>query len=674
MRCRREGLRLALGTVLVAGCAVTGAPPPPAPDPWGEEARQLWAGLLAAADRRAVEPALFDRALAHRAAPLRRQLGLAVARIRDPAAAPWARRMLQDPDTGVRATAAFALAFVGDSSDVPRLASLLADAPTVGAEAAFALGRIGGPRAHTALVAWLSSAPATEDSTGVVGAALLALVRFPRGADRAAIARWIAHPNPGLRWRALYAAVRRPDPYWVPELLRRSEDPEPWVRALALRGLHPAAVDSAGQPVALVLARLRTAVRDAHPWPRLQAIRTAALYPPAVVHDWLADVLVRGDRHARWALVEALPRAPTHAPWAEDLARLVADTTQPLALRALALEAWAAVAPTSALPAVQRAALAPAWRLRAAAARAAAHLRDSLTLRRLRSDEDGRVAAAAWEASAVVGALDRYEALAGLGHPDPMVRAVAARSRAQDPRAEELPFVLETYARSLRDSMPDATLAALDWLASLARHGAPAVAAWQRRFPLPTEPVRRAYALERLRVFDPTLPPPYPLPPLGAPADYRALVDEVLAAPRPDLVLYVRSAGQDDSLVLTLDAEAAPRTVAHFRRLVAQGFFAHQEWPRVVPNFVLQGGDPRGDTNGDPGVHLRDEFTRRRYVVGTLGVALSGPDTGGSQFFITFTPQPHLDGIYTAWGQLRSGLAVAGRLLPGDTLRAARID
>ena len=109
-----------------------------------------------------------------------------------------------------------------------------------------------------------------------------------------------------------------------------------------------------------------------------------------------------------------------------------------------------------------------------------------------------------------------------------------------------------------------------------------------------------------------------------------------------------------------------------FFRLAEQGFFHGQEWPRVVANFVVQGGDPRGDTSGGPGYTLRDELNRHRYGAGALGMALAGPDTGGSQWFITHSAQPHLDGIYTVFGRVVRGQGVAERLIPGDTIMSIR--
>jgi cyclophilin family peptidyl-prolyl cis-trans isomerase len=88
----------------------------------------------------------------------------------------------------------------------------------------------------------------------------------------------------------------------------------------------------------------------------------------------------------------------------------------------------------------------------------------------------------------------------------------------------------------------------------------------------------------------------------------------------------------------------------------------------VVPDFVVQGGDPRGDGSGGPGYAIRDEINRLRYDRGALGMALSGPDTGGSQFFITLSPQPHLDGGYTVFGHVIAGDEVLDQIRLGDRI------
>jgi cyclophilin family peptidyl-prolyl cis-trans isomerase len=125
--------------------------------------------------------------------------------------------------------------------------------------------------------------------------------------------------------------------------------------------------------------------------------------------------------------------------------------------------------------------------------------------------------------------------------------------------------------------------------------------------------------------------------------------------------------------VIDLFGGEAPLTVANFVALARAGFYRGTAFHRVVPGFVAQDGDPRGDGSGGPPGSIRDELNRRRYARGVLGMALSGPDTGGSQYFLTLTPQPHLDGHYTVFGILREGFGVLDRLTQGDSIRSVEI-
>ncbi|KAB2949854.1 MAG: peptidylprolyl isomerase [Thermoanaerobaculia bacterium] len=126
------------------------------------------------------------------------------------------------------------------------------------------------------------------------------------------------------------------------------------------------------------------------------------------------------------------------------------------------------------------------------------------------------------------------------------------------------------------------------------------------------------------------------------------------------------------SFQIELAGREAPLTVLSFLKLAGQGYFDGLAFHRVVPDFVVQGGDPRGDGWGGPGYALRDEINRLRYGRGAVGMALSGPDTGGSQFFVTLSPQPHLDGGYTVFGRVVAGLEVLDRVRQGDRILAVR--
>jgi cyclophilin family peptidyl-prolyl cis-trans isomerase len=127
------------------------------------------------------------------------------------------------------------------------------------------------------------------------------------------------------------------------------------------------------------------------------------------------------------------------------------------------------------------------------------------------------------------------------------------------------------------------------------------------------------------------------------------------------------------AIVIELLGREAPLTVASFVRLVERGYFDGMRFHRVVPNFVVQGGDPRGDGWGGPGYQIRCELNALPYERGTVGMALDGRDTGGSQFFIAHTGQPHLEAAYTVFGRVVEGMNVVDRMLQGDRIRTARL-
>jgi peptidylprolyl isomerase len=120
-------------------------------------------------------------------------------------------------------------------------------------------------------------------------------------------------------------------------------------------------------------------------------------------------------------------------------------------------------------------------------------------------------------------------------------------------------------------------------------------------------------------------------------------------------------------ITLALYRDAAPFTVMSFLKLASKrAFYRGLTFHRVVPNFVIQGGDPRGDGWGGPGYSIRSEFSALTYETGSIGIASAGRDTEGSQFFITQSPQPHLDGRYTLFGRVISGMEVVDRILVDD--------
>ncbi len=118
----------------------------------------------------------------------------------------------------------------------------------------------------------------------------------------------------------------------------------------------------------------------------------------------------------------------------------------------------------------------------------------------------------------------------------------------------------------------------------------------------------------------------------------------------------------------------APKTVENFVTLAKKGYYDGLIFHRVVPGFVVQGGDPKGNGTGGPGYTIKAEFNKRKHVRGSVAMARAQhPDSAGSQFYITFGPQPHLDGNYTVFGQVVSGMEHVDKILVGDKMKSVRI-
>ena len=258
------------------------------------------------------------------------------------------------------------------------------------------------------------------------------------------------------------------------------------------------------------------------------------------------------------------------------------------------------------------------------------------------------------------------DVLARLSDADVVVRTAAADVAADTGLQQAVPTIVETLGKmqSSKDGEAMASLAealgrlrdmrALPLLERLSSDGDSAVARAAARAVgditgKPVQTARRA-----------------PRPP-AVPAEGLALVDRAVADPAHPLraVIHTRFGG----MTLRLYAMEAPLTVYSFVKLARSGYFDGLTFHRVVPNFVVQGGDPRGDGWGGPGYTIRCEYNPIWYGRGTVGMALAGKDTGGSQFFITHSPQPRLNGRYTVFAQVVSGVDVLDRLTEGDVMR-----
>lgn len=624
--------------------------------------------VLRLEDRREFDRVRFESWSRASSALVRRNAAKGAGRIGQRSAAPMLLRLLVDTDSAVRADAAFALGELGDSSAVVVQAlvnTAQSSRGSDGAEAMAALGRLAAPVGFAALESVLASEGA---STNVLREALLAAVRFARRPTTLdLVLPHTADSALETRWRAVYALTRGlPDPRSVTHLERLLNDQAPLVRALAARGLRVAPVDSAGRR-AQAAAELMRALSDTHPHVRINAARSLASFRDPAHVPGLAALLRDADGNVTLAAAEVLGDFPLAA---YDLRALVADANRNIAVRNAALNSLLRAQPNTAITLAREWLQAPAWLSRLYAVRVLAATRNDIVredLHRATSDVDARVAAAALQAIAADTVRAPYFMfIEKLAHRDPGVRAAALRGLQRRSSPADLELFLQAYQQGARDTLRVAQLAALDALGELARKGVPAARSFFLRFRRPADPLLHQRIIDRLGPGE--WAPVKPIETSRTAAFYRSAArrfwhpDSASARPR------VRITTGPGQIVLELLPQEAPLTVLNFLTLAERGYFDNGRWHRVVPNFVLQSGDSRGDGTGGPGYAIRDEINRLRYQRGSVGMALSGPDTGGSQWFITHAPQPHLDGGFTIFGHVAEGLDVAEQVVQDDPI------
>jgi cyclophilin family peptidyl-prolyl cis-trans isomerase len=259
-----------------------------------------------------------------------------------------------------------------------------------------------------------------------------------------------------------------------------------------------------------------------------------------------------------------------------------------------------------------------------------------------------------------------------LEHPDVAVRAAAAEGLlALKTPGLSLPLAA-AYRRGLTDVDLEGRLAAVGALGGQDDDAARTALTEAAK----TDPVRvvRERASAALRAKGAPAPAPGPETAALAPLDYQRAMAPY--DPAPGVALYTPRAflfTRKGKIEIHLNIVEAPLTVSSFLDLARRGFYDGLDFHRVEPGFVVQGGCPRGDGNGGPGYTLRCEIGQRPYGRAAVGMALSGKDTGGSQFFITLSPEPHLDGNYTLFGVVVSGMDVVDKLQPGDVIEKVEV-
>jgi len=682
-RSRRAFVAACVLAALVAPApAARAAKKPAAPPPPPRLARL--ARILELEDRRSAGGGALEALLHDSDRGVRRRAALAAGRVADPSLVPALVGLMNDGEVEVRRVAAFALGLCGDRRAVDRLLAALADNDAgVRARAAEALGAIGDPKAASALASFVVDAlPKTISRMTVRGddpsdprdtwaEQRLALFALARLRDPAAAARALLD-NGRSRfdwWAATWVAMRLESPALRPVLVEALSSTDPVSRALGARGLG--ALKDASAVEALV--RL---VRDPDETAALHAVRAlGAIGDPRGTPAAAALLASASDVLRREALraLAVLPADPSLRP---RIVGLVAERDP--WVRAAAFGALARTSPEDFALVLSGLDADPDFRVRQALAHALGAVGDDMSvgvLHAMLRDEDARVLPAVLEGLRRARGRDALDTLLRhLDHPDLGVRSAAAEEiRGLGPTGSSA-RLLAAWQRGVQDGAGELEARISAVLALAAQKDGPAREGLARVAREDPSRAVRARAAALLAADGQTPPDP------GEEAVARPALDYDAAmapyAPRASVKVFTPRVflhTTKGTIEIHLDIVEAPLTSASFVALAARGFYDGLTFHRVEPGFVVQGGDPRGDGNGGPGYTLRCEITGRPYGRGAVGMALSGKDTGGSQFFFALQPQPHLDGGFTRFGQVAAGMDVVDRLRPGDVIERVEV-
>ena len=615
-------------------------------------------------------------------ARIRRRAALAVGRTGLREATPALVGLLKDAEPEVRQMAAFAIGLLADpGARAPLVAALADPSPLMKGSAAEALGLIGDAETAPPVAAMASDILASGALNTAPADALEAARDTPQTAFRLALQALVrlkafealasvvldASGQPKVRWWPVASALQQfEDRRALPALLALLGDPHPYTKAFAAKGLgamnDPAAaaallpfVGSAERPVGAVGIE---AIRSLG---RLQA--RAAL--PALLS---AVQSPRTDPIARLEALRAIGAIGGDVPF-DALIDLLGDSSPPI--RSAAIAALARRNGEDFITVLSGLEPDAEWSVRAALASVLGGLPPDVGLPRLRAmlaDPDSRVVAPVLAAIAKLAPADAATLVAPrIQDADPVVRAAAATAIGVLKPSNGVALLADAYGRGAADTTYVARGAVAAALAAFPPADVVPVLTTALADPDWAVRLRAAMSLKALApstdVSGSTRP---------APSRRQELYsDPQVISPSVSVQAFIETTR--GSIQIELAMLDAPLTVRNFMTLARAHFFDGQPIHRVVPDFVVQAGDPRGDGEGGPGYSIRDELNQHPYLRGTVGMALDWADTGGSQFFITHAPQPQLDTRYTVFGRVLSGMDVVDAIQQWDVIRRVTI-
>jgi cyclophilin family peptidyl-prolyl cis-trans isomerase/HEAT repeat protein len=626
---------------------------------------EMLANIAHAEDSRRVTPLLLDY-LEHPEPQIRKHAALALGRIAAPEAGRSLAGMLNDSVQSVAATAAFALGLTGQNRHADDLMDIAVDLPSTLLppllEAAGRLADTGHPHLTLQLVTYLAH-PAPQ----VRAAACRALYRAADVSITPTVAAMaIAEADHEVRLEALYLLAQFGEPAAEQLFVHYLADNDPFARRTAVRGLGHIQTEQAEHYLAIAL-------NDRDPSVVAQAIQELGDRTSRKTHEQLTRKLHQEEdpRLMRLLLQSMLKQ---RNPGGLDAARRILSGQHTHALVGMALRYLATFQQERAIPMIDSVAHEGDAYLRAVCADAYGQMTRANVLTRmgvLFNDEDPLVRKAAFENLTTVDAQNRkYHIDRALNDRDFVVVVQAVEQIRTFAFKIYLP-VLQTMMSMPNETDVDVRRAILETAASFLEENTQDTTALRILIDGIMDPeyvVRRDAAEFYKTVLGEDR---YKMVP-PAPSRYTAgkIEDACNKYRRNPFAQIVTSKGV---VKMELLFEAAPLTVMNFVELARDGFYHGLMFHRVIPGFLTQGGCPRGDGWGGPGYFIRSEYNALPFERGSVAMATSGKDTGGSQFFLSLARQPHLDGNYTLFARVIHGMDVVEQLVEGDMIESVTI-
>lgn len=604
-------------------------------------------------------------------ANIRSRAILAAGRIGNPAGLPALQPLIKDSSADVRAELAFALGQIRSRKGLPIAIALLKDSDSnVQRLAIEALGKIGALESSTEILPFLN-----DQQPGIREQAALALALIKdRNTTETLINK--AKQEDLAQWSYVYALYRLADRRAIPvlhEVLAHASDSpstgDPSSILFALKALW-----TMKEP--LTDAEYKSLLQHSDQRIRQNVLDAAAAAGKNNVCSAIQDVMATESINTKSKSVETMGTLGCGT--IDERFKLLSDPD--VTVRAAAIQLIQKQEKDELLPIFQRAVADDSWIVREQAARAIPGMgRDYalILLQKLMADQDSAVRLAAIESLGeyMPDAAETLEPL--LKSADFAIRATAADilSKTGDPKY--IPMLIDAYAMSTNPVEIEGRASILDALALY--HDSHVISALTTALNDPEYTVRQR-AIEALKKVngnelyqDGTLHnvDEFLFPAEKVSMEIQSKYPADFGKPVPDFLAEMQL--EKGTVVIRLLGKEAPMHVLNFKNLADKKVYDGLRIHRVVPNFVIQGGDPRGDGWGTAGSILHDQMNHLVYKRGSVGMPLAGKDTGGSQFFITMSRQPHLDGNYTIFGEVVSGMEFVDSTEIGDAIKSVRI-